>query len=98
MENAPQQDNQQTNNKGIGDYLFKPSLICSIIFLILWVVSASISSAFIVRADSPEWFTIIRNLTQTLSGISASLLWALFLPGLVVSIVFLSIKNKHNKK
>jgi|GEM_PF-5358913 len=82
------------NNAVFVDYIFKPGLIGSIVSIILWVTGASFASAFNGGAGSKEWVQVVHNVAQTIGSISAALFWSLFLPGLIVGIIFTCIRRK----
>ena len=83
--------------KFVQTYIFKPGFVGAIISLILWIVGASFQSAFAAGEGSAEWVNVIHNVSKTISGISCALFWVLFMPALIVGIVFMSVNSKKLK-
>lgn len=83
--------------KFVQSYVFKPGFIGAIIALIVWIVAASFQSAFSGAAGSAEWVIVIHNVSKTISSISCALFWVLFLPALIIGIIFMSINSKKIK-
>ena len=69
-------------------YILKPGLIGSVVCMVLWVLGASVASAFLSGPEATDWANVIHNVFHTIASISSALLWLLFLPALIIGIIF----------